>query len=129
MAFLQFVSQHSLLIAIAVIIIFLLWQFYLKPKLGKKNSSISKEPQQSNAEVIQKTDSSVKQADTTPSRIGRGFGVMMDKLKNSDYVKGMQEERESAKVTDMMPRELMGNQEESEDVWSTDFSKLKKVDI
>ena len=53
---------------------------------------------------------------------------MMDKIKSSDYVQGIQAEQETAKTTDMMPKELL-NDEKEEDTFSTDFSKLTKVDI
>lgn len=131
MDFIQIITKHTVLIAIVIIAIFLLWQFYLKNKLfsGKKKVEDKKEVIEAdpNSSLIIAAENN--KPDTTTKRIGRGFGVMMDKIRNSDYVKGVQAEQETAKSDDMLPKGIFVQDKEPEDNFSTDLSKLTKVDF
>ena len=117
------ITQYSLLIGILIIIGFLAYQFWIKPKMEKQNKVLD------NTKAPRLNDK-----ENPASRISRGFGVMMDKVKESDYVKGIQKEQETASADDMMPKELM--QEESQtkkkeepNPFATDISNLHKVEL
>ena len=76
-----------------------------------------------------------KKKDTTTKRMKRGFKVLSNKLKDgynkvceSEFVKNVQRANDNPNPESMLPKGLMG-QEESEDVFSTDFSKLGKTNI
>jgi hypothetical protein len=68
-----------------------------------------------------KKESSIK-------RTWRGLKIIYKKICDSNYVKGMQEEERNTNWQDAMPKSLSGN-DKQEDVFSTDFSKLGKVNI
>lgn len=78
--------------------------------------------------------------DSFGKRIKRGFGVMNDKLKNSDLVKGIQQEQSQSSFKDMLPTELVKPVEVNEekdkkketkatDPFSTDLNNLGKLDF
>ena len=68
---------------------------------------------------------------STIARMGQGFKVMGSKIANSNYVQGIQAEQQTARADDFIPTEfsVKKKQERESDAFSTDFSKLTKVEI
>lgn len=101
--------------AIIIILLFLFYQFFVKPKLYR----------------VQKQEDTSGGKDTFFRRIARGFGVMREKIANSEYAKRLEEEHKTASATDMMPSEMLqeDKKEEGPDPFATDFSRLTKVDF
>ena len=87
------IAKYSLWIALVVIIIFLFYNFFIKPKYLREQK-----PLDQYAPFLKETleKESIEQKQKPLERIGRGFKVMHDKIKNSDYIKGIQEEQENS---------------------------------
>ena len=108
MSWIDFITQHTLLVAIIVIIIFLLYQFYLKPKYF---TGIKVDQGLPEAKPVYQSIPTEK--DTTPARIRRGFGVMKNKIADSDFIKNIHSQQE----------------DDGPDPFATDFSKMGQVDF
>ena len=118
----QFLTQHTFGIVIAIVLIFLLWQFWIAPKFNRK------EQEEKKANDISEP------GDDVITRIKKGFKIMKekarDKVKNSGFGKNLQVEQDSSKSDDMMPLGLIENSNKKEDdPFATDFSKLNKVEL
>ena len=95
---LSFISNHPIWTAIVVIIIFLAFQIFIRPMFTKKKENTEV------AQVIPKVANGIPEQnkviaddkDTTKKRIKRGFGIMVDKIRTSDYIKNMQEANKSS---------------------------------
>lgn len=116
----EVIVKYSIWIALVVIVLFLFYQFYLKPKLEKQNSTDDKKKD---------NPSPQDSKESTVTRMGRGFKTMNEKIRNSDYVKGMQKEQSTAKWNDFLPEGLSTQSSNEEDVWSTDLRKLGKAKL
>lgn len=80
MSFGDFLARYNFVIAIIIIICFLLYLFLKKPK-SKLDEPITPEPLDDGK-------------DTTTKRIKRGFGVLTEKIRNSNFVANVQEMQE-----------------------------------
>lgn len=121
MSFIQFISNHTFLVAIVVIGIFLFYQFYLRPKFSEKPQIQTVQTTVANTSHLP-----IDQKEGVGSRMARGFTVMADKIRNSEFIKNQQEEQKTAKFDDMLPKELMGSEENPEPVSKTQSETEKK---
>lgn len=120
MSIITLINQNIFPVAIILIVCFIIYFLYSAFK-NSKTSETKKEETPTGKPKDETSDNPVK-------RMSRGLKVMYDKIAESDYVKGMQEEQANAKFDDMMPKEFM-NEEKQEDVFSMDLSKITKTDI
>lgn len=107
------ISKYSYWLVIALIIGVLLYYFILKPREMKKQKSDDKE--------------------NPIKRTVRGFGVMYDKLRESDFVKNVQEQNANADSQEFLPKELFVPEElepkkkkikPEKNPFATDFSTI-----
>lgn len=113
------IAGNTMLIAILIVFIFLFVQFYLKPKFFPNlfsNQSQTPVPtkQEEMAKDVQTAHLEEKQK--LSDRMKNGFKVMGLKLQNNPYLQNI---AEAQKQTN----------ENEEDPYATDFSKVGKVDF
>ena len=117
MSIYSFITNHTFGIAIIMILVILVWQFIPKGSKASENKSVDK------------PDDKPKE-DSTLDRMKRGFKVMGEKIKESDYVKGIKEEQKLAddgKLDDMMPKGI--GESVGDDFFNTDLTKIGKTDL
>ena len=111
------ITQNAVWIIIVVIIVFLIYK--LKNIFcSRKNKE--QQIKDDNLEIIKKsvTEEEQKEAkESTLKRMKRGFGVMKDKLRNSEYIQNLQKEDTQQ---DFGLQSLM-TEKESEDFFKTSF--------
>lgn len=143
--FMQVISRNILTIGITIVALFLLFQFYILPKFFGKKDGVKKDLLKPEPPKILIADTKLVEApkldetpDTTGQRMKRGFGVMASKLKagyekvrDSDYVKAIQEENNNPNPESFLPEELINSKDskDEENPFATDLGKLTKVDF
>lgn len=141
--FLAFISAHTLLFGIVIVVIWAIFWFIIKPRFTKKKSdevmppviptivqSLQKQVDpsiQSHVTVEpQSTSQNSVEKDTTFKRMKRGFGVMREKVVNSNYAQNLQaEQKTGGSWKDNLPPEIFqAEQDDSADAFATDFSQF-----
>lgn len=113
MSVIDFISNHTFLVAILLILLFLSYHFFIRPKkisAEKKEESPQTKPEQKN---FAKT-------------LGEKMSSIQKSISESEFVKNFEEEKKTAKSTDYFPKELLRDNKEEADMFSTDFSKFNK---
>ena len=127
----QFITSNSLPLTVGIIIIFLCYQFFLAPLFKKTKDKPDDKKQE---EIKKPEENKTDKKESNVKRISGGFGVMMDKVKNSNYVKSVQEENEKGNPAFDLPSEFTNKKRnkkssDDDDQFSTDLSGFGKVNL
>jgi len=115
MNILNFISIHPLLSVIIIVVIYLFFRFYIKPKYIDK---------QLKKQEISKEEIKDDGKETIGKRISRGFGIMMNKINNSTIVKNIKKEQEEAWKETTNEKSIAQPKDPYQ--WSTDLSVFTK---
>ena len=108
MSILNSITSHPIILGVGVVVLFVGWRFYLKPKLDKEKeeSKSNAQDNQQEKDRTQPVDSTPGEKETSIKRMKRGFGVMYDKINNSQIVRNIKSEQYNPKEQDDDPMGL-----------------------
>jgi hypothetical protein len=131
MDLITFITKNSFLLAIITIIVFLVFQFYIRPKYFNKpsspNNSSSAADQKKGCAASQEVRSQSLTSEVIPPSIKddkkRKFldklKENIEKIQNSDFVQDIRQEQESAKWDDMLPAEFKEDDSNDDNPFAT----------